>query len=190
VQGGNSSLINHHYGVRSQRNAVDLFKVAETIEAVGDWKILGMDASFGQTILSPCNGRVAQVEDSHPDNTKGETNTQNPAGNYVTIEIAQGRYILIAHLKSRSITVKPGDEVKLGEAIAQCGNSGNTSGPHVHLQAQSSPTFSLDAQTFPIAFRDVVRKGEHRTNLQPRRNDLLLQANSRAALTLLWAAGL
>src|SRR5206468_3596128 len=84
VQGGNSSLINHHYGVRSQRNAVDLFKVAETIEAVGDWKIRGMDASFGQTIFSPCNGRVAQVEDSHPDNTKGETDTQNPAGNYIT----------------------------------------------------------------------------------------------------------
>ena len=85
--------------------------------------------------------------------------------------------------------MKPGDEVKLGQAIAQCGNSGNTSGPHVHLQAQSSPTFSLDAQTFPIAFRDVVRKGEHRTNLQPRRNDLLLQADSHAALPLLWAAG-
>ena len=145
------------------------------MEAVRDWKILEEDASFGQAILSPCDGRIAHVEDSHPDNPKGETNTRNPAGNYLTIEIAPDRYILIAHLKSGSITVKPGDEVKLGQAIAQCGNSGNTSGPHVHLQAQSLPTFSRDARTLPIAFRDLVRKGERRANLQPRRNDLFLQ---------------
>jgi len=43
VQGGNSSIINHHYGLESQRYAVDLFKVAETKEAVKQWNLIDGD---------------------------------------------------------------------------------------------------------------------------------------------------
>ena len=145
--GGNSSLLNHHYALESQRYAVDIFKVAESADEVKDWKILSDDASLGQTIHSPCDGRVAYVEDSHPDNAKGATDAKNPAGNYLTIEVAPGRYVMFAHLKQKSLLVKPRDEVKLGQPIAQCGNSGNTSGPHVHMQVQTLPRFSYQTQS-------------------------------------------
>ena len=174
VQGGNSLIVNHHYGLESQRYAVDFFKAADNLEQVGQWKILGDEASFGETIYSPCDGRIAFVEDFRPDNTKGKTDAKNPAGNYLTIEIATNRFLLLAHLKQKSITVNPGDIVRAGQPLAQCGNSGNTSGPHVHMQVQTSPRFSYDVSTVPMAFSDVVRKDAHLTNVQARRNDLLI----------------
>jgi len=174
VQGGNSSIVNHHYGLRSQRYAVDLFKVAETEEQVRQWKLLEGDVSFGQTIYSPCDGRIAYIEDLHPDNESGKAVEEHPAGNYLTIEIATDRYVMIAHLKEKSLLVRPGDIVSSGQSIAQCGNSGNSSGPHVHLQVQTTPQFTYEGQTVPMTFRDVLRGKTHVENIQPKRNDLLL----------------
>jgi murein DD-endopeptidase MepM/ murein hydrolase activator NlpD len=92
----------------------------------------------------------------------------------VSVEIAPGKYLMLAHLMQNSIQVKPGDVVKRGEPLAKCGNSGNTSAPHVHMQIQSSPAFARDVRTFPMAFRNVVRKETSLQNVQVKRNDLLV----------------
>jgi len=42
-------------------------------------------------------------------------------------------YALYAHLQPGSLKVKKGDAVKKGQAIALLGNSGNTTGPHLHF---------------------------------------------------------
>jgi murein DD-endopeptidase MepM/ murein hydrolase activator NlpD len=131
-------------------------------------------SSFGQTVCSPCDGRIAYIEDLHPDNESGEAAAEHPAGNYLTIEIAPERYVMIAHLKEKSLRVKPGDTVSSGQPIAQCGNSGNSSGPHVHLQVQTTPQFTYEGQTVPITFRDVLRREGYVENTQPKRNDLLV----------------
>jgi murein DD-endopeptidase MepM/ murein hydrolase activator NlpD len=97
------------------------------------------------------------------------------------------------HLSQGTIQVKVGDRVKLGQPIARVGNSGNTSEPHVHIQAQSLPTgigdvATLDApvvlrtlHTYPLLFSDVVliRRGvESRpAAADPRRGDSLRPAN-------------
>ncbi len=174
VQGGNDSIINHHYPLISQRHALDIFKVADNVLQVRDWKIMKSDAGFGETVYSPCSGRVAHVERNHRDNKIGQTDVEHVAGNYLTIEMAPDRYVLIAHLKRKSITVKVGDEVKLGQPIAQCGNSGNTTMPHVHIQVQASEDFNYETETFPIAFRHVLRGDKRLENIQAKRNDLLL----------------
>ncbi len=174
VQGGNDPIINHHYPLVSQRYALDIFKVADNVQQVRDWKIMKNDAGFGETVYSPCAGRVAWVERDHHDNKKGETNEENVAGNYVTIEISPDRYVLMAHLKRNSINVKVGDQVKLGQPIAQCGNSGYTTGPHVHIQVQASPDFNYETETYPIAFRHVLRGDKELENVEAKRNDLLL----------------
>jgi hypothetical protein len=174
VQGGNDSIINHHYPLVSQRYALDIFKVADDVKQVRDWKIMNDEAGFGETIYSPCSGRVAHVERNHRDNKKGQTDIEHVAGNYITVEISPNHYVLIAHLKRHSPTVKVGDEIKVGQPIAQCGNSGNTGGPHVHIQIQASPDFNYETETYPIAFRHVLRGDEQLENVQAKRNDLLL----------------
>jgi murein DD-endopeptidase MepM/ murein hydrolase activator NlpD len=63
----------------------------------------------------------------------------------------------MAHLQKGSVRVVAGDTVQVGQPIAKAGNSGNTSGPHLHMQVQSGPDFSApDLKTYPIVFRDVT----------------------------------
>ncbi len=62
-----------------------------------------------------------------------------------------GPYVAVAHLKKGSLRVAAGDRVGAGDQLAECGNSGNSTQPHVHLQAMTS----LDLRTarpLPIHF--------------------------------------
>ena len=91
------------------------------------------------------------------DNPVGHADGEHVAGNHVVIEMGNGRFVMMAHLQQGSVLVAEGDVVRGGQLIAQCGNSGNTSHPHLHLQVQNGPDFfAPDLKTYPILFRDVA----------------------------------
>jgi Peptidase family M23 len=46
------------------------------------------------------------------------------------------RFMILAHLSPGSLQVAEGEIVKEGQGIGQCGNSGNTSKPHIHIHHQ------------------------------------------------------
>ncbi|MFK5257687.1 M23 family metallopeptidase [Propionibacterium freudenreichii] len=74
------------------------------------------------------------------------------AGNHIVIRIGgDGPFVLIAHLQQGSLTVRAGDMVHRGEPIASCGNSGNSSQPHVHVQATDTVQWDR-AVGLPIVF--------------------------------------
>jgi murein DD-endopeptidase MepM/ murein hydrolase activator NlpD len=78
--------------------------------------------------------------------------------------------------------VLAGEFVHVGQPVAKCGNSGNTSGPHLHLQVQDQPKFRYEGvTTSPILFRNVtvLRGGHHRTDAPffVRRNDRIATGN-------------
>jgi hypothetical protein len=52
----------------------------------------------------------------------------------VVLRLDSGEYTTYAHLRRRSVIVSAGDRVSAGEQIASCGNSGNSSEPHLHIQ--------------------------------------------------------
>jgi murein DD-endopeptidase MepM/ murein hydrolase activator NlpD len=65
--------------------------------------------------------------------------------------------LIIAHLKPGSLLVKAGDQVEEGQKIAACGNSGNTSEPHIHIhhQRQDPRKYPVNfAEGLPLYFRD------------------------------------
>jgi biotin carboxyl carrier protein len=97
---------------------------------------------YGAEVLAVSDGVIAFVKDGIPENVpqaSGETKAAVPitretvSGNWVSIDLGANRYAFYAHLQPGSIRVKVGDKVRKGQAIGLLGNSGNTSGPHLHF---------------------------------------------------------
>ena len=75
------------------------------------------------------------------------------AGNHVVVHLpGSGTFVLLAHLQRSSVRVVPGQEVAAGQEIARCGNSGNSTQPHVHLQVMDRAD-PLVARGVPMTFR-------------------------------------
>jgi murein DD-endopeptidase MepM/ murein hydrolase activator NlpD len=72
----------------------------------------------------------------------------------VILELADRRgYVVLAHLRAGSIRVRAGDPVATGEELGACGNSGNSTQPHLHIQVMDAAD-QRAAQGLPMAFRD------------------------------------
>jgi len=128
---------------------------------------------FGLPILAPVSGTVVAVHDGSPDHearrsqltllvymlTQARRARAGPpaiAGNHVVIgQSAEGPFVLLAHLRRGSVVVRIGDQVKVGGVIGACGNSGNSTQPHVHIQATDSTRWDR-ARGLPIAFKDAA----------------------------------
>lgn len=75
------------------------------------------------------------------------------AGNHVVIALSpSGPYVLLAHLQRGTVGVQPGDFVSAGQQVGACGNSGNSTQPHVHVQVIDTPRFDETAHGVPLAF--------------------------------------
>jgi hypothetical protein len=72
-------------------------------------------------------------------------------GNHVVIDLGGGVYAVYAHLRRGSVRVARGQRVTAGQQIAECGNSGNSSEPHVHFQLMDHRNV-LFAAGLPFAF--------------------------------------
>ena len=82
------------------------------------------------------------------------------AGNHVLIETDAGPVVAVCHLQRDSVHVHPGQRVRVGEELGRCGNSGNSTEPHVHVQAMDR-TDVLRAAALPISFAgSLPRNGE------------------------------
>ncbi|HEY3338332.1 MAG TPA: M23 family metallopeptidase [Propionicimonas sp.] len=131
---------------------------------------------FRLPVLAPVTGRVVAVHDGDPDHhafrglpSVGYALTQRRraadgwaglAGNHVVIEVEQGAVVALCHLRRGSVTVTAGQAVTVGSPIGQCGNSGNSTEPHVHLQAMTHAD-AARARALPIRFPDgLPRNGQ------------------------------
>ncbi|MDT0439814.1 M23 family metallopeptidase [Streptomyces sp. NPDC005840] len=73
-------------------------------------------------------------------------------GNAVVIKHGNGTYSQYAHLSR--IDVKPGQVVKTGQHIARSGNTGNSSGPHLHFEIRTTANYGSAVN--PVAFLRTV----------------------------------
>ncbi len=125
---------------------------------------------FGRPILAPLDGAVLAVHDDAPDHAAyrglpslGYALTQQRratmgwtalAGNHVLLE-RDGTVVALCHLRQGSIQVRRGQQVRVGEVIAGCGNSGNSTEPHLHIQAIDRPDIA-HAQAVPLTFHGAL----------------------------------
>ncbi len=123
---------------------------------------------FGQPVLAPSDGTVVDVHDGEPDHEARRSQlslipyalgqagrlrqgASGLAGNYVVIRLPDRNYVALVHLQRGSPTVVVGDVVQTGDRLANCGNSGNSTEPHVHLQVMDGPD-PMSAKGVPLVF--------------------------------------
>ena len=71
-------------------------------------------------------------------------------GNHVVIAVRSDAFVALCHLRSGSVRVAVGQSVAVGDEIGECGNSGNSTEPHVHVQVSES--LSREARGIPLVF--------------------------------------
>ncbi|MFP7486486.1 M23 family metallopeptidase [Priestia filamentosa] len=153
--GGTNELINYHYVYENQRYAYDLVKTQEGLSYRNTQTRNEDFYAFDEEIVALADGKVIKIVDGNKDNIPGEMDPKNPAGNYVILEHSEKEYSLLAHLKESSIQVKRGDLVKEGQCIGKCGNSGNSSEPHLHFQVMDSSDWE-NGKSLRIKFKDGI----------------------------------
>jgi hypothetical protein len=137
-QGGSSRALNTHLPIRAQQYALDINKLNRvgTIARGLLPRDLARYAIFGATVVSPCDGEIVDSQNGLPDLIPPDTDRKNTKGNYIVVNCRDSEAeVLLAHLKRDSLRTGTGARVSRGQQLANVGNSGNTSHPHLHLQA-------------------------------------------------------
>jgi Peptidase family M23 len=109
-------------------------------------------AIFGRAVIAPCAGEVIAVVDGLPDLQVPKVDREHLAGNHAILRCS-GVEILLGHFRNNSVRVSLGQRLGVGDVIAQVGNSGNTSEPHLHINAQESGTAKAPFSGAPIPIR-------------------------------------
>lgn len=168
----------HGTDLLGERYAIDFIGVDRRRRTADrrDWRtLLGTEPAerffaYGRPILAPADGIVVELHDGEIDHvgrrsqltlvpyalgqpSRVQQGVGAIAGNYLIIALRDsGTFVALAHLQASSILVAAGEEVTAGQHVAACGNSGNSTQPHVHVQVMDSADLSV-ARGVPMAFR-------------------------------------
>lgn len=169
----------HGTDLLGQRYAIDFVGVDDRHRTAPkrDWRtVLATEPpdrffAYGRPILAPADGVVVQAHDGETDHearrsqltlvpyalgqaSRLRQGVQAVAGNHLVIAHRDsGAFIALVHLRAGSLRVGAGDKVAVGEQVAECGNSGNSTQPHVHVQVMDGMDLAV-ARGVPMVFRD------------------------------------
>jgi murein DD-endopeptidase MepM/ murein hydrolase activator NlpD len=170
--GGTQLEQNYHVAEISQQYAYDLLMVENGSSHRGEGSKNEDYLVYGKDVIAPCDGRVVQVIQGVSDNIPGKTNPEQLTGNTVVLRTDAEEFLLFAHLKKGSIKVEEGQDVRRGEVLAQCGNSGNSTEPHLHLSLQNQ--IDMDGATgAKLYFDRLLVNGEPRQDFLPVKEDFI-----------------
>lgn len=104
---------------------------------------------IGTAIRAARGGSVVSVKDSY--GAGGNSTAYRGQTNSVYILHDDGTFGVYAHLRRGSALVKPGQRVQIGQIIAQSGNSGYTTGPHLHFAVLRNAGMKWQSVPFELA---------------------------------------
>jgi len=180
VSGGPGDHDGHWGGVHisngraiiAQRFAIDVVGLDENgVAAIGDMAGTTNEDwfGFGAEVIAVADGVVRAVRDGVSDRPPlaqlpqlRELTLDAAAGNYVVLELGVNTFALYAHFQRDSIAVQAGQRVRRGDILGRLGNSGNTSGPHLHFHISDAP--GLDGEGLPFVIDSFDVLGETTAN--------------------------
>jgi peptidase M23-like protein len=167
--GGRSVAQNKHVVARDQRFAYD-FMILAPGRAGQSYRGPGENNTdyfcFGLPVYAPAEGSVVRAENDVPDNTPGEMNAKAPLGNCVILDHGAGEFSFFAHFRCGTVVVLSGESVDCGQLLALCGNSGNSSEPHLHYHLQNTPV-PFRGDGLPAFFVEYVADGKPLSRGEP-----------------------
>jgi hypothetical protein len=147
-----------------QRYAIDFYKLDDQHRTwVGDPSKLESYLTYRVPILAAAEGTVVAALDGFA-NTTALPNPPKPppvnetVGNHVIVKVADGVFVLYAHMDPGSVAVRVGDRVTRGQQLGLIGSSGNSTTPHLHFQILTTPTY-FPADSKPFAFDSFTLLG-------------------------------
>ena len=167
----------HRWGI-GQEFAYDLVKVDEEGNSgKGDETKPQSFYAYGQNVLAPADGVVYETRDGIDDTPVSQLADDDPSvvnkkilayqivlrkrygvrgtdGNYIIMDHGNSEYSVFVHLKKGSLRIKKGDRVKRGDIIAQVGQSGLSTEPHLHYEVVSDPD-PFKQRGLPVVFYDL-----------------------------------
>jgi hypothetical protein len=106
------------------------------------------DLPIGTPVLAAREGIVFQVQDGFGE---GGTRESDERGNMVVIWHADGTFAIYGHLR-KGVCAREGERVAAGDFLGWSGNSGYTSGPHLHFAVGVAAGDDGSIQSLPILF--------------------------------------
>ncbi len=101
----------------------------------------------GTPVLAARAGRVMQVE-SRFQQGGSRADSDGPRANFIRIVHDDGTMALYAHLRPRGAMVRMGQSVQAGQPIGRSGNTGFSTGPHLHFAVQVNRGMRLQSIPF------------------------------------------
>jgi hypothetical protein len=146
--------------------AIDWIRAVNGLFFNGDGARLGDWPDYGVPVHAAADGVVVTAVNDRPDIPPGASTGENPTlhtpddlgGNYVVERIGRRRYAVYAHMKTGSVRVRRGQRLRTGQVIGLLGNSGNTTGPHLHFGIYDGPG-PLTSNSVPFQFNQFRFQG-------------------------------
>ena len=126
--------------------------------------------AFGKDIIAPCDGEVIMAVDGVHDNKPGDMDPIYTPGNSVIVRTGNNEYLVFCHFKQNSVRVKQGQKVKQGEVLGLCGNSGNSTEPHLHFHIQNVEDMNT-ATGVKCYFDSILVNGKLMADYSPVKGD-------------------
>ncbi|MCU5212540.1 M23 family metallopeptidase [Bacillus paranthracis] len=151
--GGDRLETNYHVIKPNERWAYDILIPPAEVKSskLDDYGI------YGAKVMAPASGTVVSINNDEKDLVPGSDDFQSMAGNHIYLRLDEtGTFLVLAHLKKGSIKVKEGQHVNEGEFLAQVGNSGSSSEPHLHIHHQRQDPSKVSmflAEGLPLYFQ-------------------------------------
>lgn len=165
VNGGINKKDSHSWEIFNQRYAYDMV-ITDSNKArhKKDGNSVEDYFCYGKPIFAPADGEVVDINTSvrdskHPGTMRIDFLSTDFRGNFVIIKHASSEYSFMAHFIPESILVTKGENVRQGQIIGKCGNSGHSTEPHLHFHVQDHPSF-YQGVGLPVKFSRLMIDGK------------------------------
>jgi hypothetical protein len=166
---------NYHVVAPDQRHAYDFVVWRDGSTSRGAGTRSADYWAWGKPVVAPADARVVEAVDGVRDNRPQVevANRAAPAGNHVVLDLGNGEFALLAHLRRGSVRVRAGQRVRAGTVLGVCGNSGNSSEPHLHFHVQDRAKLFGAARGLPVRFVGYRADGRRVARGTPRQGEFL-----------------